>query len=84
MTQTVGGDIDVLRAAVAGPVIGPDDGEYDQARSLWNGDVDRRPAAIARCTGPADVAAALSFAQGAGAGGHGARRRAQHRGLGSR
>src|SRR5262245_30008912 len=37
--------------------------EYDAARAVWNGAVDRRPLVIARCTGTADVAAAVRFAR---------------------
>ncbi len=59
MTQIV--DIEGLRAQLTGRVIGRSDLDYDTARSVWNGDIDRRPAAIARCTGPADVAAAIAF-----------------------
>jgi FAD/FMN-containing dehydrogenase len=36
---------------------------YDDARAVWNGTVDRRPRLIARCTGAADVAAAVRFAR---------------------
>ncbi|HVM02244.1 MAG TPA: FAD-binding oxidoreductase [Acidimicrobiales bacterium] len=36
---------------------------YDEARAVWNGTVDRRPRLIARCTGAADVAAAVRFAR---------------------
>ncbi|MFF0145071.1 FAD/FMN-containing dehydrogenase [Amycolatopsis sulphurea] len=60
MTQTVRSAAE-LRSAVKGPVLGPVDPGYDEARSLWNGDIDRRPALIARCTSAADVAAAVKF-----------------------
>jgi FAD/FMN-containing dehydrogenase len=36
---------------------------YDTARAIWNGAIDRRPACIARCTGVADVVAAVRFAR---------------------
>ena len=77
MTRTIDTDVTALRAAVDGAVLLPGDEGYDEARSVWNGDIDRRPAVIARCSGPADVAAALRYAQEAGlevavrGGGHG-------------
>jgi FAD/FMN-containing dehydrogenase len=37
--------------------------DYDDARAVWNGTVDRRPGLIARCAGTADVAAAVRFAR---------------------
>jgi FAD/FMN-containing dehydrogenase len=46
-----------------GEVIAPDDPDYDEARAVWNGTVDRRPRLIARCSGTADVAAAVRFAR---------------------
>jgi len=47
-----------------GEVITPQHREYDGARAVWNGTVDRRPGVIARCGGTADVAAAVRFARG--------------------
>jgi FAD/FMN-containing dehydrogenase len=37
--------------------------DYDDARAVWNGTVDRRPRLIARCRGAADAAAAVRFAR---------------------
>jgi FAD/FMN-containing dehydrogenase len=46
-----------------GELIAPDHNDYDDARAVWNGTVDRRPRLIARCRGTADVAAAVRFAR---------------------
>jgi FAD/FMN-containing dehydrogenase len=56
-------DLEPLRDCIRGPVIAPDDQGYDTARAIWNGAIDRRPACIARCTGVADVVAAVRFAR---------------------
>jgi FAD/FMN-containing dehydrogenase len=50
-----------------GPVIAPGDEGYDQARAVWNGAIDRRPAVIARCLGTSDVVAAVRHAREHGA-----------------
>ena len=79
-TTTLAGattDLEQLRDSLRGPVIGPDDEGYDAARAIWNGAINRRPACIARCTGVADVVAAVRFARERGllvavrSGGHG-------------
>ncbi|HKQ18292.1 MAG TPA: FAD-binding oxidoreductase [Candidatus Eisenbacteria bacterium] len=46
-----------------GPLIRPPDPRYDAERRIWNGAIDRRPDLIARCTGAADVRAAVRFAR---------------------
>ena len=65
-----------LRQSMSGDVIAPGHSAYDEARKIWNGDVDRRPALIARCKTVEDVRAALAFGRAQGlpiavkAGGH--------------
>src|SRR6478736_6339500 len=65
ITQTVLGDgtIAELAEAVRGEVTVPGDPGYDEARSIWNGAHDRRPALIVRCAGVADVLRAVEFAR---------------------
>jgi hypothetical protein len=40
MTQTASGGIGDLRAVVGGPVLGPEDPGYDDARRVWNAAID--------------------------------------------
>jgi FAD/FMN-containing dehydrogenase len=49
--------------SLRGRLARPGDGGYDEARKVWNGMIDRRPALIARCAGPADVIATVRFAR---------------------
>ena len=58
--------IDGLRSRVRGEVITPADAGYDDARKVYNGMIDKRPAAVVRCTGPADVAATIGVARDEG------------------
>jgi FAD/FMN-containing dehydrogenase len=46
-----------------GQIIGPDDGNYEEAREVFNGMIDRRPAVIARCANRDDVVLAVGFAR---------------------
>jgi len=55
--------IQALNESVRGPVIAPSDPEYDQARSIWNAMVEKRPGAIVRCTGVADVMQVVQVAK---------------------
>jgi FAD binding domain-containing protein len=55
--------ISELAGSFAGAVIAPGDPAYDDARQVWNGAIDRRPALIARCGGVPDVVAALRHAR---------------------
>jgi FAD/FMN-containing dehydrogenase len=55
--------LDKFRATLRGPLCLADDAGYDDARALWNGMIDKRPALVARCTGPADVRDAVRFAR---------------------
>jgi FAD/FMN-containing dehydrogenase len=55
-------DVDAFAAQIGGGVLGAADAAYDEARKVWNGTVDRRPALIARCMKDSDVQAAVRFA----------------------
>jgi FAD/FMN-containing dehydrogenase len=59
-------DVEAFAASLRGYLILPSDSRYDDARRLWNGSFDRRPALIARCAGAADVVKAVSFARSSG------------------
>jgi hypothetical protein len=55
--------IATLSANVRGRVIGPESSEYDVARKVYNGMIDRYPAAIVYCANVVDVTAAVNFAR---------------------
>jgi FAD/FMN-containing dehydrogenase len=69
--------LDQLKGHVRGEVLQKGDPEYDSARVVFNGMIDRYPALIVRCSGVADVMAAVDFARTYGVltsvrgGGHG-------------
>lgn len=52
-----------LESDLRGELIRPDTDGYDEARRIWNGMIDRRPALMARCAGVADVIRAIKFAR---------------------
>jgi FAD/FMN-containing dehydrogenase len=54
---------DGLGGSFRGELLLPTSPGYDAARRIWNGAIDRHPACIARCTGVADVVAAVRFAR---------------------
>jgi FAD/FMN-containing dehydrogenase len=56
-------DLAALDDRLVGELVVPDHAGYDAARAVWNGMIDRRPRAIARCADTADVAAALTVAR---------------------
>jgi FAD/FMN-containing dehydrogenase len=56
-------DFDALRQRLRGGLLLPDDSGYDDARSIWNAMIDRRPAAIAQPLGVADLVQAIGFAR---------------------
>jgi FAD/FMN-containing dehydrogenase len=57
---------DAVRSFISGfhgDVLRPSDNEYDEARAIWNGMIDKYPALVARCSGVTDVVAAVTFAR---------------------
>jgi FAD/FMN-containing dehydrogenase len=55
--------VDELRPHIHGDALGAADVNYDDARKVWNGMIDKRPAVIVRCLGVADVIEAVNFAR---------------------
>ena len=66
MTQMIRGTARELRAVLDGPVLHPGGPGFEEARQVWNADIDRRPAMIAQCTSAGDVATAIRFARQGG------------------
>jgi FAD/FMN-containing dehydrogenase len=71
--SSIGAAVDIDPGAVAelekslrGQLVRPSDTDYDEARRIWNGSVNRFPAMIVRCAGPADVVAAVRMARRTG------------------
>lgn len=57
------GAIEALKVNLRGQLLFPGEDGYDQARTLWNGMIDKRPALIIRCAGASDVIQAVNFAR---------------------
>ena len=55
--------IEQLQKAFRGELIRPGDATYESARKIWNASIDKHPGIIARCSGTADVIAAVNFAR---------------------
>jgi len=55
--------VDALGESLRGSVIIPNSDGYDDARQIWNGMINRRPAMIVRCAGTADVVSTVNFAR---------------------
>jgi len=66
MTTLHGGttevDLGSLASSLQGALLTPDSDGYDEARTLWNAMIDRRPAAIVECAGAQDAQHAVRFA----------------------
>jgi FAD/FMN-containing dehydrogenase len=56
-------DLEALRAALRGTACAPGDSGYDEARTVWNAMIDRRPGLVVRCQGAADVMRAVELAR---------------------
>ena len=56
-------DIQEFKARLRGELIQRGDPRYEEARKVFNGMIDKRPALIVRCAGAADVIAAVNFAR---------------------
>jgi FAD/FMN-containing dehydrogenase len=70
VTTTIGADttiddaaLEAFKTSLRGELLHPGDPGYDDARKVWNGMIDKRPALIARCTGVADIIDAVNFAR---------------------
>ncbi|SRR5712692_3604322 len=55
--------VEKFKASLRGELLRPGEAGYDEARKIWNGMIDKRPALIARCAGVTDVIHCVNFAQ---------------------
>ena len=61
-----GYNVEQFRRGLVGTIVRPSDAEYDMARAVWNGMIDRRPAIIAYCANVNDVIQSIAFARETG------------------
>lgn len=54
-------ELNEFRNKVQGRIVTENDDEYETARKIWNGMIDKRPLAIVKCTSESDVKNAVSF-----------------------
>lgn len=59
-------DITHFRSSFSGQILEPADAGYDEARRIWNASFSKHPKVIARCSGVADVIAAVNFGRTSG------------------
>ncbi|MGK2864945.1 MAG: FAD-binding oxidoreductase [Chitinophagaceae bacterium] len=62
-TVLAGATVEEFKSGFRGDLLTANDKGYDEARIIWNGMHDKRPALIARCTGVADVIDAVNFSR---------------------
>jgi len=62
-TKVDASEVEALASRMSGTLLTPEDRGYDDARTIWNAMIDRRPGLIARCSGAADVKLAVGFAR---------------------
>src|SRR3712207_5067905 len=56
-------EVERFGGGLRGELLRPGYGAYEQARKIWNGLIDKRPALIARCAGVGDVIDSVNFAR---------------------
>ncbi len=61
--MSIAASLEQLAPSFSGQLLQPTDAGYDEARRVYNGLIDRRPALVARCRGTADVADAVKLAR---------------------
>lgn len=63
MTTLNPNEVQALATQLKGQIIRPGNADYDEARAVWNGMIDKYPALIARCASVEDVVASVNFAR---------------------